>query len=234
MANRSIGMGTSSSGGGFIALIVLVGIIYLASRFVSFVGGLFHHGGASQSATSTTASGSVPGCDLQPCPAGGPPAPPIRQTVPSPQCVVTTVDQKMPGNCESRYINFDDLYGDLNQCLTSECYARKILAIQQQPVIIVYQPGQVAAESNSLHAQISQAVQTMGDSLRDVKNNSAGLISGSGSDDFPDLATLNSDIDQAVQEEQNIDQPINESADQRMRRLGIGPYMIQIAQLASH
>jgi hypothetical protein len=141
-----------------------------------------------------------------------------------PPCQVTTAGGVPSADCNSRFINHDDLYRDIYSCRTGSCYAQKFRAIDRAPMIVVY-PQAPAARAQAqavLRAEMVAGVKAMSATLRDrVNDGVAGL---------PSLSEIDSLTNRAIEDIERIDQPINETQDERLRRLGLGPAVKTLAR----
>jgi hypothetical protein len=159
---------------------------------------------------------------------GPPPGPPGRSTVHVvPACTVTSAgDDPSSSNCTYRYIYYGDLYRDLYSCSSGACYARKFLELERSPIVVVYpaEPAALAQAQSVLHAEMAQGIRAMGASLRQqVYNGTAGL---------PSISQISGLVQSALDAVDAIDLPVDESDDQRLRRLGLTPAMLGLANRA--
>ena len=164
----------------------------------------------------------VPRCKSKPrCNHPAPVAtPPVRAL---PPCQVTTAGGLTSGDCPARYINFRLSYDDIAGCNTGRCFARQFLDIDKAPMIVVYPqaPLRVQKRRQCCGKMVAGAI-AMGQHLKDrVNSGAAGL---------PSVSQINSLVDRAIAEVDNIDQPVGESTDQRLRRLGLGPAVGSLAR----
>ena len=91
-------------------------------------------------------------------------------------------------------------------------------------MIVVYPQAPAArAEAQAvLREKMVAGAIAMGQHLKDrVNSGAAGL---------PSVSQINSLVDRAIAEVDNIDQPVGESTDQRLRRLGLGPAVGSLAR----
>lgn len=172
----------------------------------------------------------APSYNIPAAPGGGgggpPPAAGIQSFHVVPACVITTAGGSPSGNCHYRYIGVDDLYQDLSSCSTGACFAQKFLDIDQAPLVVVYPaaPQALVAAQAQLHAEMAAGIRAMGAGLeQQVSNGTTGL---------PSLSEIDDLVDDALSEVDAIDQPVNESSDQRLRRLGLTPSIRSLANQA--
>ena len=149
-----------------------------------------------------------------PGPGGGTPYYQIRFL---PGCVVASTNRYAPNDCSTRFINYQTLRDEFRLCTNGRCFAGKFLDIAKAPMIVVYpqaQPARAAAQAE-VRAVMAEGVRAMGSTLRQRVNNGASGL--------PSLAGIDDLIHRASEEIDRIDQPTNESMEERLRRLGLGP-----------
>ena len=94
-------------------------------------------------------------------------------------------------------------------------------------MVVVY-PEAAAAQAAAraqLRAEMVEGVEAMSSQLRDRVNNG-----GSDNADLPSLSEIKRLTQKAIAEVESIDQPVGESTDQMMQRLGLGPATRTLAQ----
>ena len=161
-----------------------------------------------------------------PAPTLAPPPPPPSGPTPVvralPPCNVTLVSASLSGTC-TRYITSAALYRDIYSCRSGSCYAQKFREMSQAPMVVVYPEAAVArAEARTqLHAELVAGIRAMGATAK------AGIASGQTK--LPSVSRVDSLVQSAISEVDNIDQPIDESPAQRQRRLGLGPSIRTLA-----
>lgn len=148
---------------------------------------------------------------------GGPPpggGPPIYSPPPMPPvCVIQSTSDYASG-CSTAYIHFQTLYDELHSCSTGPCYARVLSGLERLPVVVIYPAAQAVQAQAALAAEVRAGVEAMGETLR-------GRLAA----DDPGLRTDAARIDQvvadALAEADAIQQPIDETDEQRRQRLGL-------------
>jgi hypothetical protein len=127
-----------------------------------------------------------------------------------------------PAHCTLRFIAFDALYRDIYSCSTGPCYARKFLAIDRAPIVVVFPQFESLRAQAVLHDEMVTGVEVMGATLRNsMSRGAAGLPS------FSELETL---TDRAITDVGFLDPLGGQSDDERRCRLGVGPNTKALAQ----
>lgn len=165
----------------------------------------------------------LPTPPISPVPHPPPPvlSPPARALLP---CQVTTADGAPTGNCDTRLITSQDLYRDFHSCHTGKCYATKFLQLERLPMVVIY-PAAIEERQLAraeLRAEMAQGVQAMGTYLTDRAKD--------GGSDLPSIEGIHRLVQQAIDDIDNIDQPIGETRDERRRRLGLGSSLSSLAK----
>jgi len=217
MANyNSRGTGGVPLGGGFGALFVLFIAGWVIWHGAVWVIGLFHH----NPQTAGTAL-SVPACDAKPCPVPNPPPTPVTPLKDRPRCQVSDAFETAGDDCPSRIIDFADVDRAL-ECATAKCFAQGLIALNQQPTEVVFPQGQAAQAQQAMRARVEAAVKVMGEALKEQATIAQ--------DSLPELDALKDEIQSALEEARNIDQPVGETDDERRQRLGLGPNILKMAR----
>jgi hypothetical protein len=128
-------------------------------------------------------------------------------------------------SCGRRYIDYQRLYKDIYACNSGDCYARKVLQIDRVPLIVVFPqvPAARAEAISALRAEMAYGIDRMADHLKErARSGAPGLPNLSGVEDLQRRAKAKLD---------RIAQPLNESDDERLRRLGLTPEMVELAML---
>jgi hypothetical protein len=196
--------GTSSSGGGGAIVVLILGIVivrYLWVEGLPWLGHLFSGDSSSSS--------------------GGPPPPPPNPSafrVPLPSCLIQNSSQKPPGDCSTGYITSQSLYEDLSSCRSTSsaalCYAEAFRQLESRPLVIVYPQENAAPYRNQLHGEMIAGVKSIGEAWEER--------SRSGEPNVRSVDEIRSMVKNAISEVDDIDQPVDETTDQQLRRLGIG------------
>lgn len=130
----------------------------------------------------------------------------------------------MPGDCSTRFINHHALYDDFRVCSTGQCFASRFLDIAKAPVVVVYpQATEARAVAQAqLRTEMVAGVRAMGSVLRER--------AGSGNPGLPSLSGIDDLVGRAIDEVGRINQPVDESMNERLRRLGLGSAARHLAQ----
>lgn len=165
------------------------------------------------------------------------PAPITPATVPAPPvtlsawpsyplgCEVTTAAGVPPQDgCSRRYISSTNLYNDLYACYTGKCYAAKFLQLARTPVVVVY-PRAAAARAEAV-AKVKREVRA---GVLTMRRDLAAAV-GNGAPGLPSLQDIEGMAAAAAAAVDAIDQPVDESQDARLRRLGLTPDMLSLSR----
>lgn len=162
-----------------------------------------------------------------PAPAAGV-VPPVA-TAPSSlrlSCPVTSAREYTGDMCTNRLIRATTVLYELKTCYDAACYAARIVEISAAPdIVLTYpaEPQERIALQHAIRAELAYAVQYMGRHLRErALQGAPGL---------PDLGAIDNLIAEAKAEVNAIDQPIDETRDQRRQRLGLGRAKRRMAEL---
>lgn len=160
---------------------------------------------------------------ISPVPHPPPPvlSPPTRALL---HCQVTTADGAPTDPCTERSITSQDLYRDFHSCNTGKCYATKFLQLERLPMVVIY-PAAIEERQLAraeLRTEMAQGVQAMGTYLTDRARD--------GGSDLPSIEGTHKLVQQAIDDIDNIDQPIGETRDERRRRLGLGSSLSSLAK----
>lgn len=135
----------------------------------------------------------------------------LMKSIPQ-DCVVASAIYLPSKGCDYRYILSSNLYGDLHRCRTGTglCYAHKILGFDK---LIVILPDDSDRLDPKFQAELVDGIKEMGKYLR--KRSAA------------DITHL---VEKAIKDIDGIDQPVGESTEQRLRRLGLSQSIRTLAE----
>ncbi len=160
---------------------------------------------------------------------GGHGDPPVPWSVPLP-CVVESIDYWNSADtlCQERYIRWPDLESSLSfdqpNIGNGFAYAHTFLGTENGPPVVVIFPKQNAsAERQRFHAVVRAAVIAMGETEKNVYT---GQFASEG---------IRRTVEDAIAEADEIDQPTDETPQEQLRRLNLGPSILKLARdVASH
>jgi hypothetical protein len=159
-------------------------------------------------------------------PGGSSPELGMRSVQVVPACMVTSGSDIPSANCTYRFISIDDLFNDFYSCLSAACYAKRFLDLDRAPIIVIYPsaPAARAEAREQLRAVMISGIRAMGAGLEQrASDGDAGL---------PSISQIDSAVKSAIDAVDAIDQPVNESPDERLRRLGLTPDLRSLATRA--
>lgn len=120
--------------------------------------------------------------------------------------------------CSTGYIHFQDFRRDLYRCGDGSCYARVLSVLDRLPVVVIYPEARAARleAQAALSLDVQAAVRSMGDTLQErIPANDPGLQALE--------ARVSSVVRDALAEADAIKQPVDETDDEQLQRLGLKP-----------
>jgi hypothetical protein len=152
-----------------------------------------------------------------------PPPPPAIRARPSvpPACIVASLSTGPYASCTTRYIEYRDFYRELRACESAHCFSRVFLALERTPTVVVYPDDHWTARA-AIETEVRFAANAMGEHLKQrVYSGAAGL---------PSVAQINGLVSDAISRIDAINQPVTDSLDERLKRLGLSSSLRALAR----